>query len=494
MRQVYSAFTEAAWRLYRQTGQIRYAEDSFAAVEEGRTASLRMLWATSDLPKNLPQEYWLTMSALQKAEASRLKAGSEDDGSVRRLRVRLAEMEAANGLELPTVLANDDPAGREFLQITRKSLGPDSVFLAFQTGTPQSWLWVVTRSGLEFLALAPEDDLKKDVSAFVQALRHNSPQAGALGQHLYQRLFGEVSPDGLNRPTWIIDPDGSLFELPFGALVEGASAEPSALQYVIERHAIRIVPGVSALLRSPPSEWNEMFVGVGDPIYNRADPRLERNKAAAESSTGEAPGADSATEIMELPRLLGSAREVDSCAKIWQMKGAETMVLKGSAANKRELAQALASRPSVVHVAAHMLFPPAGASGGMLALSLQAGSQVELLSDTETAGMRAKLGLVVLNGCSSGQAEVLPGAGLMGMSRAWLAAGAHAVILTRWPTSDQAGGGVFLSLYRLYFLHRASGPVSFGVLLRQAQMEELHAGGARAEPARWASYFCVETN
>ena len=31
-------------------------------------------------------------------------------------------------------------------------------------------------------------------------------------------------------------------------------------------------------------------------------------------------------------------------------------------------------------------------------------------------------------------------------------------------------------------------------LLRQAQLSELHAGGTRADPARWASYFSVERN
>jgi CHAT domain-containing protein len=494
MHEIYAAFIEVAGRLYRQTGQMRYAEESFAVAEDGRTASLRMLWATSDLPKQLPQEYWLTLSDLQKAEAARLRAGPED-GAVRRLRLKLAEMEAATGLELPAALADNDPGGRRLLQITRQSLGPDGVFLGFHTGKPGSWLWVVTRKGLEFLALPSEDELKKDIGDFVQALRQSSPEARVLGQRLYQRLFGQIAPNGLNMPTWIIDADGPLFELPFAALVEGASPEPGASYYVIERHAIRIVPGVSALLRSPPSEWNEMFVGVGDPIYNRADPRLVQGpKPSAVSSTVEVSAADSAPGIMELPRLFGSAREVDNCAKIWQSKGAQWMVLKGPAANKGELAQALRNNPSVVHVAAHMLFPPQGAGGGMVALSLQSGRQIELLSDTETAGMRAKLGLVVLNGCSSGQAAVLPGAGLMGMSRAWLAAGAHAVILTRWPISDRESGAVFLSLYQLYFLHRADGPVSFGVLLRKAQLEELHAGGARADPARWASYFCVETN
>ena len=36
--------------------------------------------------------------------------------------------------------------------------------------------------------------------------------------------------------------------------------------------------------------------------------------------------------------------------------------------------------------------------------------------------------------------------------------------------------------------------VSFGRLLRDAQLDELHAGGPHAAPAYWAMYFCVETN
>ena len=491
MHGIYSAFIDVAGRLYRQTGLMRYAEDSFAAAEDGRTASLRMLWATSDLPKQLPQEYWFVLADLQKAEAARLSTGTED-GAVRSLRVKLAEMEAASGLESPAELAESEPGDRTLLQITRESLSPDGVFLAFHMSKPESCLWVVTRKGLEFLALPPEDDLKKDIGDFVEALRTSSTDARVLGQRLYQRLFGQVTPAALKRPTWVIDADGPLFELPFGALVE-PSTQAAAPGYLIERHTIRIVPGVSALLRPPRLDWNEIFVGVGDPIYNRADPRLEPAKRSVVTATVGSSQGDPRLGIVELPRLLGSAREVENCARIWQSQGAQPMVLKGATANKRTFAEALHRRPSVVHVAAHILFPPRAAGGGMLALSLQ-GGQVELLSETETAGMRAQLGLVVLDGCSSGQAAILPGAGLMGMSRAWLAAGAHAAILTRWPASDQESGAFFESLYRLYFLHRGEGPVSFGWLLRKAQLEELRAGGARANPARWASYFCVETN
>jgi CHAT domain-containing protein len=110
------------------------------------------------------------------------------------------------------------------------------------------------------------------------------------------------------------------------------------------------------------------------------------------------------------------------------------------------------------------------------------------------AGMETGARLVVLNGCSSGRGDVLPGAGLMGMTRAWLAAGARAVVATRWPAPDQDAGTVFDSLYRRYSEKARGAPItSFGELLREAQLAELRAGGRRAQPSRWASYFCVET-
>ena len=98
-------------------------------------------------------------------------------------------MEAATGLELPATLAGNDPGGRKLLRITRQSLAPDGVYLGFHTGKAKSWVWVITRKGLEFLALPPEDDLKKDIGDFVQALRN------FIGQFLDDYFREEFEPD-----------------------------------------------------------------------------------------------------------------------------------------------------------------------------------------------------------------------------------------------------------------------------------------------------------
>jgi tetratricopeptide (TPR) repeat protein len=488
---VYSAFIEAAGRLYRETGQRRYAEASFAAAEEGRAASLRMLWRGSALPQQLPDEYWRTVAQLQRAASEQIQHDS-DGGNVGRLRGRLAEMQAAAGLDQVPAPEDNLPAGGGLLQATRSALGADEGFFGFYTGQAESWLWVVTRRGFEMVSLPSEDRLAQDVGSFVAALRNRVEDAPVLGRQLFRELFGRVNPEILRTSTWTVAADGPLFEAPFSALVEEDASRSGRPQYLIERHSLRMTTGVPALARRAPRSAQEKFVGVGDPIYNRADPRLPGEARKSEASIFNPFTQRTVAAAMELPRLPGSAREVEACAAVWRVHGLPAALLEGVSATKQAIAESLRAQPAVLHVAAHMLFPRDDESGGMLALSLQSGSRVDLLSDIETAGLPAKVGLVVLNGCSSGRGRVLPGAGLMGMTRAWLAAGARSVIATRWPAPDRDAGTIFPSLYGLYLRRRASDSVSFGALLRDAQLTELHAGGARADPARWASYFCVE--
>src|SRR5262249_41136615 len=144
-------------------------------------------------------------------------------------------------------------------------------------------------------------------------------------------------------------------------------------------------------------------VALGDPIYNRADPRLTSKQANA------------GTRPMELARLVGSGREVESCANVWRTEGYDPVLLEGERATRANLVNAMRRNPRVLHIAAHMLFPRQDASPGMIALSLSPDNNPELLGANEIAAMRLNLGLVVLNGCSSGHAAVLPGTGLMGM-------------------------------------------------------------------------------
>lgn len=493
LHDVYSSYIELGSRLFAETGRKDFAEEVFTAAEENRAASLRALWAGPDLSQRLPNEYWETLARLFQAEAALIKGAHDTDlKTVRSLRLRAAELETRAGLDFPVEPEDNGGPKTDLLEQTRRALGPEEVFLGFHLGATESFLWTVSHDAFELHRLPPQAQLASLVTPFTKALRENSPQAAQLGRQLYSALFGGVNPRMLEKPLWVLAPDGPLFEVPFAALVENAPSPAERPVYVVEHHAIKIVPGISALFRKTGPGADGAVVGLGDPIYNRADPRLPHTPSQKSAAAAEA-APHSAAHPMELARLVGSEREIEDYASIWRAHGQQPILLTGASANRHQLMLALQHNPSVLHIAAHVLFPPQLSGAGLIALALQPSGEVELLSATEIGAMRINLGLVVLDGCSSARGETLPGAGLMGMTRAWLAAGAHAVIVTRWATSDQQDGELFRSFYnRLSSLRQSPQQPSFAQILQQAQIDELRAAGYRANPVHWAAYFCVE--
>ena len=172
--------------------------------------------------------------------------------------------------------------------------------------------------------------------------------------------------------VWIMALEGPLFEVPFAALVTGENANHRPT-YLIEDHALESVPGAWSLLRHTAADVSGLFVGLADPVYNRADPRFRAVSQTSKTSTGGT----------ELSRLAGSNREIKQCARVWRMHGTEVLLLKGTSASKENILDAMRRRPSVLHLAAHVVFPPQNTASGLVALSLRPQGGVDFLSATE---------------------------------------------------------------------------------------------------------------
>jgi CHAT domain-containing protein len=238
--------------------------------------------------------------------------------------------------------------------------------------------------------------------------------------------------------------------------------------------------------------WNGPLVAVGDPVYNTADSRW--NPPAAGKDWRDwlrlLPGLSGAPKAPAAPlnRLAGSAREVRMCAKAY---GGERppVVLTGPSASFAALRSALAARPSVVHLATHVVPSPGGEPSGQIALSLSPNGSPELVGPAAVASLEARAGLVVMSGCSSGSGEVLPGEGLMGLTRAWLRAGVRDVAATLWPTTDSSG-----EMLRVFYDQLSRDELTRRApekALQLAQAEMLDSGTWRSRPVHWASFFVV---
>jgi CHAT domain-containing protein len=177
------------------------------------------------------------------------------------------------------------------------------------------------------------------------------------------------------------------------------------------------------------------FLGVGDPIYNQVDPRW-LGRIARRPAAG------------QLERLVGS-------------------------------------RPAVIHLATHVLFPSPSREEGLIAFGLEGSrttvAEPEFITTSQIAGLRVPGALVVMTGCASGTGDTHDGAGLLGLTRAWLMAGASSVISTAWPVEDSSGG----MFSRFYYHLRNHSPAE---ALQLSQREVAHSRTGRPAPASWASY------
>ena len=480
---IYSSFIAAGNRLYFEHGRAELARETFRAAEENRAVSLHALQSLpNDWRERLTPEYW---EALGRLHAVEIKLIREDSATLRKqmsdLRLNVLEMEARAG-------SNPAISTSNLVERTQKSLPPDEVLLSFALGEQQSYLWAVSRELFRLYRLPGRDDLAADIGTFSKAVRTGDFEATRFGRRLYLKLFGKLDPSLRDKRRWKLVLDENLFRIPFGALV--VDERGPAPVYLAERHSLRIATGAVTPGR-PPSWRQELvggFLGVGDAVYNTADPRwrAEQHARLLPWVASEASGSPRATTPL-LARLAGSQHEIESCARLWNGKAAPSVLLAGPDATPLQFRTALRERPSVIHFATHFVEARQPPRYGMIALSLAPSGAGQFLSPLEITRWRNETGVVVLSGCSSGWADVLPASGLMGLTRAWLAAGARSVIASRWPTPDD-NGVFFVNFYKSLLEQPDAGP---SMALQRAQTDILRAGGWRSNPRYWATYFIV---
>jgi CHAT domain-containing protein len=495
LEKVHAALIEAGNRLYLATRDPALIRETFEAAEENRASSLCTLIGANPAGAALPQAYWETIARLQRAEVDALRSGAAADGqAVRAARADLARIEAA-------VIPGADPLPAALLERTQSALGPHDALLSFQLDSSASWLWALDRQGLALYVLPPRREIEALAQPARDAIRDASPDAVPAGAALYRALFGPLAPRFRAKTRWLLaldqgcfntDPNcsdklvTSLFDIPFAALPE--STRPRIV-YVAERRVTVIVPGAgfwldsAARWRTPPD--SSLFLGVGDPIYNLADPRLpERLRPPVSWSPLSLFGYFAARPGLVLPRLVASASELNACAQAW---GGASVLLEGRDAARRQIAEQLKRSPLIAHFATHVLESSGKPSYGLIALSLTGNGESQVLEPLEIARWRIHTELVVLSGCHSAAGAALNATGLLGLTRAWLAAGARTVVGSRWPTPDD-DGALFSAMYsRLRSQPRRDAAGA----LRAAQLEMIRSAGWRSSPRYWGAYFAV---
>jgi CHAT domain-containing protein len=262
-----------------------------------------------------------------------------------------------------------------------------------------------------------------------------------------------------------------LFRLSFAALLDRRHT------YFVERYRLHYVPSGGSLLYlqsgSKPPRDTARYLFVADPTVRAT-----------------APGAPAS--------LPGAAREASIIAGT--LPPGTSTTLTGPRATEDRLRSVLPGQ-TVVHLATHgQLSDKPGVESF---LTLSSGGQTAVndgrLTTREIYDLKLDADLVVLSACRSARGPVT-GDGVLGMTRAFLYAGAPSIVASLWDVADRSGPELMPAFYRHW-----QKLADKAAALREAQLEliaRLRArrvmvetpAGARALPEHpflWAPFILV---
>lgn len=519
-----------------QRAQGSVAAQALAAaasrIAAGRPELALLLRERQDLAEDLRR----TGDRLAAAVAGRGAAaeaglrGIEQD--LEHIRARLAELDAALAEGFPAFRDLMDPAPLDRASL-QALLDADEALLLVLSEPEDTWVWAVSpgaagwhRAGIDAAELAQRVRALRDGLGDSAEARAARAMAGPVARGpafdrgaahaLYLALLGPLEPVFAGAAHVMVVPDGPLTALPFGMLVttppEGGDDDPAALRdtgWMIARHALTTLPGVPALraLRHPQPapdrpEDAPLFVGFGNPVLGlmqgSADGGMEM-AAAAQAADGAGFVTRGVYEdirrVADLAPLPHTARELRALARV--MGHDRSVLYLGAAATEAAVKAADLRHAEVVAFATHGLL-----RGGLPGLSEPAlvltppttpdAMDDALLTATEAAALSLSASLVILSACDTAGSDGTPGAeGLSGLARAFIHAGARAILVSHWPVDDRAASVLTV---RMLEAMRTRGDHRTRAEALRLSMLALMADPAvprHAHPSFWAPFVVV---
>lgn len=332
---------------------------------------------------------------------------------------------------------------------------PGVTVLAYTPLADRLLVWQRSAAGARLTSVAlPAERLELMVERFANltASDADSAAARALGRTLFDLLVAPARPALRPGEELVVVTEGALDRLPFAALRDAGDG------YLVERVAIRYASSLDAAgagAGQPGAPLARAPVIVGDPSFDRAlFPELE---------------------------LLGdAAREVADVAAAHPA----SEVVQPGAATRSAVTRALA-RASLFHFAGHARIVAGAAHLSHLVLARSGGgfgANVLYAADIARLDLR-RVRLVVLSSCGTTQALSRRGSAARGLSEAFLAAGAGAVVSSLWEADDEGTAALMADFHRAVAAG-TSGPEA----LRRAQLRMLAGPAHHRAPRTWGAF------
>lgn len=337
-------------------------------------------------------------------------------------------------------------------QSVARRLTPQAAFIEYLVSDSGALAFVVTADTIALVNLGTR---RRDLARLVEFARgvltprSDSLWRGAL-RRLYQRLIAPIEETGLlaHKARLVFVPHAELNYLPFAALIDGEGSG----RFLVERYELTTTPSAS------------VWLALGD------------------RSRGNATGV-----LAFAPRPSGLPASRQEVAAIQRVAN-DAHVLIGAAATEEALRREGPKR-RVLHLASYGVLNKQNPLFSFVELA-PGGAEDGRLEVHEVLGLSFAADLVVLSACqtalgSGALADVPTGDDWVGLTRAFLHAGARNVVATLWPVDDWATAALMERFYGAGDI--AAEPVRALAVAQRA----LLATPATAHPFYWAGFVAV---
>ncbi|MGZ5481926.1 MAG: CHAT domain-containing tetratricopeptide repeat protein [Pyrinomonadaceae bacterium] len=420
--------------------------------------------------------------------------------------------------------------------IQQKVLDDNTVMLEYALGNDASYLFAVTRAGLSVFKLPAKAELNKLSTDFRAQLIPPKLQRRLIGIDVVdeQRGLGLAQGPAENVQPFVtasnalyqvavapaasligdkrvlIVADGALNYIPFEALVKtSGAADYASLDYLIKSNEIVYAPSASviAAIRQQQSAATNVRDGsilvIADPVFSTDDARLKQLNVARtpagetrglglalESAVADVAGtqASSPTATLRLARLPGTRVEAEAIAASARTGGAKADVWMDLGASEEKIHAANVANYRIVHIATHGLLNVERPQFTGVVLSLVGNTSADgFLRTDEIFNLKMAPSLVMLSACETGLGKEKRGEGVMGLTRAFMYAGAPTVGVSLWSVADKSTAELMTDFYKRFL---AAGSPSRSAALRDAQLAMI-SGKKYSAPFYWAPFVLV---
>ena len=369
-------------------------------------------------------------------------------------------LDNARAMSLKEEFRDREQAGRTSIRTaSTRHMSGSQIVLFYSLGPQKSYLWAIDRRGPHLRQLPPATDIAAHIQAYqASILKSRDPlqEANADGQWLYKNLVG--SAESLIPPgaRVLIVPDGPLNSFNLETLLKPG---PAGLHYWIDDVSLTAASSLRVLsstprARQPHRADAETLLLIGDPL-------------------------PATNEYESLPH---ASEEVEDIERYFPLERRTT--LTQAAAVPDAYSRSRPGQYTYLHFVAHGVASSLRPLDSAIVLSPSpADADRYKLYAREIVQQPIHARLVTLSACYGSGVRNYAGEGLVGLSWAFLHAGAQQVIAALWQVNDSSTPKAMDQMYR-----RLTEGAAPDEALRSAKLTMLHSNGVFRKPLSWAAF------